>query len=109
LALMKPTAMLVNTSRGDVVDEPALYAALAGRRLAAAALDVFAEEPLPLNSPLRLLDNVLLTPHMATATRDAMIAKSRACYANFARLLRGEPPINVVQPYSAVEATTGRA
>ncbi len=99
LALLKPTAMLINTSRGNVVDEAALYQALAERRIAAAGLDVFAEEPVAPDNPLLRLDNVVLTPHMATANRDAMIKKARACYANFERVLRGEPPVNVVKPY----------
>ena len=70
----------------------------------AAGLDVFEVEPTPADNPILQLDNVVVTPHMATANRDSMIKKSQACYANFARVLRGEPPINVVQPYKAVEA-----
>lgn len=104
LGLMKPTAMLVNTSRGGVIDEVALYTALKSRRIAAAGLDVFEVEPTPPDNPILQLDNVLVTPHMATANRDAMIQKSQACYANFERVLRGESPINTVQPYKAVEA-----
>jgi lactate dehydrogenase-like 2-hydroxyacid dehydrogenase len=104
LGLMKSTAVLVNTSRGGVVDEVALYAALRSRRIMAAGLDVFEVEPTPPDNPILQLENVVVTPHMATANRDAMIEKSRACYANFARVLRGEPPINTVQPYRAVEA-----
>jgi len=104
LGLMKSSAMLINTSRGGVVDEVALYTALKSRRIAAAGLDVFEVEPTPPDNPILQLDNVLVTPHMATANRDAMIQKSQACYANFQRVLRGEPPINTVQPYKAVEA-----
>jgi D-3-phosphoglycerate dehydrogenase len=65
LALMKPTSVLINTARGPVVDEAALVAALGQRRIAAAGLDVFEEEPLPASSPLLELDNVILTPHTA--------------------------------------------
>ena len=65
LSLMKPTSVLINTARGAVVDEPALVAALRERRIAAAGLDVFEVEPLPASSPLRELDNVILTPHSA--------------------------------------------
>jgi len=65
LALMKPTSVLINTARGPVVDEAALVAALRQRRIAAAGLDVFEEEPLPASSPLLELDNVILTPHTA--------------------------------------------
>ena len=104
LGLMKSTAVLVNTSRGGVVDERALYAALKEGRIMAAGLDVFEVEPTPPDHPILQLDNVLVTPHMATANRDAMIQKSEACYANFRRVLAGEPPINVVKPYKAVEA-----
>jgi len=65
LALMKPSSVLINTARGAVVDEAALVSALQQRQIAAAALDVFEVEPLPASSPLRELDNVILTPHTA--------------------------------------------
>lgn len=65
---MKPTAYLVNTSRGPIVDEPALLAALDGRRIAGAALDVYDREPLPRDHPLRRLDNVVMTPHLGYVT-----------------------------------------
>jgi D-3-phosphoglycerate dehydrogenase len=68
LALMKPGACLINASRGPVVDESALIAALQENRIAGAALDVFEEEPLPLDSPLRQLDNCLLAPHNANSS-----------------------------------------
>lgn len=105
LGLMKQRAILINTSRGGVVDEAALYRALSERRITAAGVDVFAQEPTPADNPLLKLDNVLLTPHMATANRDAMIQKSRACYANFQRVIRGEPPINVVRPYREITSS----
>ena len=63
LAIMKPTAFFINTSRGPLVDEPALIRVLQDRRIAGAGLDVFDEEPLPLEHPLRKLDNVVLSPH----------------------------------------------
>jgi D-3-phosphoglycerate dehydrogenase len=97
LGLMKPTAILINTSRGGVVDEAALYRCLAERRIAGAGVDVFETEPTPAENPLLKLDNVLLTPHMATANRDAIVQKARACYQNFERVVRGEAPINVVR------------
>jgi phosphoglycerate dehydrogenase-like enzyme len=68
LALMKPSAYLVNTSRGPIVDERALMRTLAERRIAGAALDVYDEEPLPADHPLRRLDNVVLTPHVGWPT-----------------------------------------
>lgn len=69
-ALMKPTARLVNTSRGPIVDEKALIDALSGNRIAGAAVDVFDEEPLPADHPLRKLDNLLMTPHMGYVTEE---------------------------------------
>jgi len=64
LALMKPTAYLINTARAAIVDQAALLAVLTERRIAGAGLDVFETEPLPLDSPLRALDNVVITPHL---------------------------------------------
>src|SRR5207237_551437 len=71
LALMKPTAVLVNTARGELVDEAALADAVRAKRIAGAAIDVFAVEPLPADSPLRQLPGVILTPHLAASTAEA--------------------------------------
>jgi phosphoglycerate dehydrogenase-like enzyme len=69
LALMKPSSRLINTSRGPIIEEPALIAALEARRIGGAALDVFDVEPLPADHPFRRLDNVLCTPHIGYVTR----------------------------------------
>ncbi|HVH67993.1 MAG TPA: phosphoglycerate dehydrogenase [Gemmatimonadales bacterium] len=71
LRLMKPTAVLVNTARGELVDEAALADALREKRIGGAAIDVFAVEPLPPDAPLRKLDRVILTPHLAASTAEA--------------------------------------
>src|SRR5262249_25769915 len=71
LAVMKPTAYLVNTSRGPIVDETALVEVLRERRIAGAALDVYDVEPLPVDHPLRSLPNTLLLPHIGYVTTDA--------------------------------------
>src|ERR1700729_2712450 len=70
LQVMKPSARLINTSRGPIVDEPALIEVMRDRRIAAAALDVFDIEPLPVDHPFRSLENVLSTPHIGYVTRD---------------------------------------
>ena len=67
-ALMKPTAVIINTARGPIIEEPALIEALRAKRLAGAALDVFEVEPLPLDSPLLKMDNVLLAPHNSNSS-----------------------------------------
>lgn len=96
IAQMKRGAYLINTSRGALIDEAALVSALASGHLAAAALDVFETEPLPAGHPLSRLKNVVLTPHIAAGTRDALMTKMRALFANVERFYRGEPLANRV-------------
>jgi phosphoglycerate dehydrogenase-like enzyme len=96
LALMKPTAVLVNTSRGPVVDEAALTRALSDGKLFGAGLDVFDQEPPPPGNPLLALDNVLLTAHFAGPTQDNNVARLRNAFDNVQRVQRGEPPLWVV-------------
>jgi phosphoglycerate dehydrogenase-like enzyme len=102
LALMKPTAVLVNVSRAEVVDEDALYRALAERRIAAAALDVWYRYPSapgptpPARRPFHELSNVLMTPHVSGWTDGMMDARARLIAENIARAARGEPPLNRV-------------
>jgi len=98
LARMKRGAYLVNTSRGEAIDETALYNALKERHIAGAALDTFAVEPLPQDSPLRTLDNVILTPHMVGHTRDVFRSFGVAGEENITRILRGEPPLYCKNP-----------
>jgi phosphoglycerate dehydrogenase-like enzyme len=96
LDLMKPDAVLVNTSRGAVVDEHALVDALRAGRLAAAGLDVFAVEPIPADHPLLDLDNVVLTPHVSWYTVDTMRRYLAEAVDNCRRLRDGQPLANVV-------------
>lgn len=95
-AKMKPGAILVNVARGDVVDGPALIEALRQGTLSDAMLDVADVEPLPADSPLRTLDNVLVTSHIASASRKAVRTLRETAAGLVARAIRGEAPINVV-------------
>jgi len=95
---MKPTAILINTSRGPVVDEQALARALAGKWLAGAALDVWEHEPVAADSPLLKMDNVIATPHAAYFSTAAVAAVPRRCGEEVARVLTGQRPLNVVNP-----------
>jgi phosphoglycerate dehydrogenase-like enzyme len=96
LGAMKRTAVLVNISRGKVVDEPALVKALQEGRIAGAALDVFETEPLPADSPFWNMENVILTPHSA-GTNENYNARATAVFCdNLNRYLAGKPLINVV-------------
>jgi D-3-phosphoglycerate dehydrogenase / 2-oxoglutarate reductase len=98
LARMKPGAFLINTSRGPVVDEAALIQALRSKRLAGAALDVMELEPLLPDSPLRELDNVVLTPHFAYYSEQAIEAMRDCVTHSVADVLRGTWPPFVANP-----------
>lgn len=97
LALMKPTAILINTARGSVVDEPALVESLQKGMIAGAGLDVFANEPLSLDHPLRSLENVVLSPHTAAMIPEATLAGLAIAVDNVANFLHGHPT-NMVKP-----------
>lgn len=98
LGLMKPTAILVNTSRGAVIDELALYEALRDNRIAGAGLDVLTQEPTPEDNPLLELDNVIVTPHQSGISRESGGRSARFAFENVRRAIAGEPVQSVVTP-----------
>src|SRR5262249_49562269 len=96
LSLMKPSAVLVNTARGGLVDEEALAALLRDGRLLGAGLDVFSQEPVPADHPLLDLSNTMLTPHSAGPTWQSYPRRFANCFANIERVHRGERPLWIV-------------
>ncbi|HET8547220.1 MAG TPA: NAD(P)-dependent oxidoreductase [Bryobacteraceae bacterium] len=96
LRQMKPTAYLINTARGPIVQETALVRALRERWIAGAGLDVFEREPLPADSPLRALDNVILTPHGLAWTEEIVRDNGLEACSNILAVSRGEVPASVV-------------
>jgi lactate dehydrogenase-like 2-hydroxyacid dehydrogenase len=97
LRQMKPQAIIINTSRGTIIDEKALCRSLQEGRIAGAGLDVFEEEPFRTDNPLAALPNVVLTPHISAGTRDALKAKMRALFQNVQRFFQGVPMENEVK------------
>jgi glyoxylate reductase len=98
LSLMKPTAILINTARGAVVDQKALYKALKERRIFGAGLDVYEKEPIDADDPLMELDNVVLLPHIGSASVETRGRMARMAAENLLAGLRGEKPPNLVNP-----------
>ena len=98
LAMMKSTAILINTCRGPVVDEAALYDALKNHTIWGAGLDVFEQEPTPDNNPIRQLDNVVMAPHIAGQTSESYPRRTHYAIDNFVRVSHGETPTNLITP-----------
>jgi glyoxylate reductase len=96
LGLMKPTAYLINTARGKVVDQVALWEALKQGRIAGAALDVYEVEPIPRDDPLLQLDNVILTPHIGSRTVETRTKMALIAAEDVIRVLKGKEPMNLV-------------
>jgi phosphoglycerate dehydrogenase-like enzyme len=102
LRLLKPSAILINVARGEIVDEDALYQALQQRAIAAAALDVWYRYPSggaptdPGHRPFHTLPNVLMTPHVSGWTEGMMESRAAVIAENIDRVARGEPPVNLV-------------
>jgi phosphoglycerate dehydrogenase-like enzyme len=92
LKMMKRTAIIINTARGSIIDEESLYTALHEKWIAGAGLDVFEEEPIHPNNPLRALDNVVLTPHLAGATSECRRRTASIAVENVIQVLQGKRP-----------------
>jgi glyoxylate reductase len=108
LALMKRSAYLVNTSRGPVVDEAALIRALRDKVIAGAALDVFESEPVKADNPLLRMDNVVVTPHIGSASIETRTAMAVVAAQNIAAALDGEVPPNLVNEVRAFNPAGAR-
>ncbi|MGO7200790.1 NAD(P)-dependent oxidoreductase, partial [Rhizobium ruizarguesonis] len=95
---MKPAAILVNVSRGPVIDDAALIEALRDCRIGGAALDVFATQPLPLDHPYFGFDNVIVTPHLAGLTEESMMRMGTGAASEALRVIKGDLPVNLRNP-----------
>ena len=98
LALMRPMSYLVNLSDAAIVSQEALVNALRDKKIAGAALDVFETHPMPPDSPLLGMDNVVLTPHIGGATEETIMRHSRMMADDILRFAAGERPVNLVNP-----------
>jgi D-3-phosphoglycerate dehydrogenase len=105
--LMKPSAFFINTARGPVVDEAALTDALRGKRIRAAAIDVFEQEPTPVDNPLLKLDNVLVAPHAVCHTDECMRLLGESAFASCVALAQGRRPKHIVNPQALSHASWG--
>jgi len=96
LTRMKPSAILVNTGRGALIDEASLVRALHERKIAGAGLDVFEKEPPELNNPLLHMDNVVVTPHIASEVWEDYLLLIKLAWENISLVLDGKEPLNLV-------------
>jgi len=96
IGLMKPGAYLVNSARGGVVEEEALYDALKQGKLSGAAVDVFEQEPPGKENKLLSLDNVIVTPHLGASTKEGQIRAGTVCAEQIIKVLKGETPDHCV-------------
>ncbi len=96
LSLMKPTSILVNVARGNIVDEAALYEALKNKRISGAAVDVWGKEPVAKDNPLLTLENIIATPHISAGTRDTLLNIFGVGFGNISRVSQGGQPQFVV-------------
>jgi phosphoglycerate dehydrogenase-like enzyme len=97
LAEMKPSTVVINTSRGSVIDEAALIQALRDGRIAGAGLDVFEKEPVDSSNPLLQMDNVIVTAHSAGTTRDTWRRRAEFAFSNMALVMSGQTPMGLIQ------------
>lgn len=98
LALMKPDAIIVNTARGPIIDQDALVEALSGKRLGGAGLDVFSVEPISTDDPLLKLDNVVVAPHVGSATLTTRTRMANLVVDNLIAYFKGQPPLTMLNP-----------